>query len=78
MRLLAEQTPANFITFDLLALDDADLTGRPLLQRRQQLERVLAGARPPVHLTPATTDADTAGAPALGSARIPAWPPRGS
>jgi ATP-dependent DNA ligase len=56
VRLLAEQTPASFVAFDLLALDDADLTERPLLERRQELERVLAGARPPVHITPATRD----------------------
>jgi ATP-dependent DNA ligase len=53
---LAEQTPAHFIAFDLLALDDADLCEQPFEQRRAQLERVLAKARPPVHLTPATTD----------------------
>jgi ATP-dependent DNA ligase len=56
VRLLAEQTPASFVAFDLLALDDADLTERPLLERRQELERVLARARPPVHITPATRD----------------------
>jgi ATP-dependent DNA ligase len=56
VRLLAEQTPASFVAFDLLALEDADLTERPLLERRQELERVLAGARPPVHITPATRD----------------------
>jgi ATP-dependent DNA ligase len=54
--LLAEQTPAHFVAFDLLALDDADLCEQPFDQRRAQLERVLAKARPPVHLTPATTD----------------------
>jgi len=54
--LLAGQTPAHFVAFDLLALDDTDYTGRPFAQRREVLERVLAGARSPVHLTPATTD----------------------
>jgi len=29
VRLLAEQTPASFVAFDLLALDDTDWTGRP-------------------------------------------------
>ena len=27
--LLAEQTPAHFVAFDLLALDDTDLCGAP-------------------------------------------------
>ncbi len=56
VRLLAEQTPAAFVAFDLLALGDEDLTGQPFAQRRAVLERALAGARPPVYLTPATTD----------------------
>jgi ATP-dependent DNA ligase len=58
--LLAEQTPARLVAFDLLALDDVDLTAQPFLRRRAALERALAGARPPVHLTPATTDRDLA------------------
>ena len=60
VNLLAEQTPASFIAFDLLALDDADLTGQPFAVRRAELERALGRARPPVHLTPATTDLATA------------------
>jgi ATP-dependent DNA ligase len=60
VRLLSEQTPASFIAFDLLALDDVDLTKEPLIRRREQLERALAAAAPPVHITPATTDVDTA------------------
>jgi ATP-dependent DNA ligase len=60
VKLLSEQTPASFIAFDLLALGDDDLTQRPLLERREQLERALAKAAPPVHLTPATRDLDTA------------------
>jgi ATP-dependent DNA ligase len=58
--LLAEQTPASFIAFDLLALDDTDLTEEPLIERRETLERVLAGPRPPIYLTPATRDLATA------------------
>jgi ATP-dependent DNA ligase len=60
VRLLAEQTPAAFVAFDLLALGDEDLTGQPFAQRRAALERALADARPPVYLTPATTDRATA------------------
>ncbi|MAT04204.1 MAG: ATP-dependent DNA ligase [Acidimicrobiaceae bacterium] len=52
---LAAETPAQFVAFDLLALGDDDLTGRPMRDRRALLEREL---RPndSVHLTPATTD----------------------
>ncbi|WP_117211483.1 ATP-dependent DNA ligase [Allorhizocola rhizosphaerae] len=60
VKLLAGKTPASFIAFDLLALGDADLTEEPLAQRRQALETALAGAQPPIHLTPVTTDVDTA------------------
>ena len=58
--LLAEQTPASFIAFGLLALDDTDLTEEPLIKRREALERVLANAAPPIHITPATCDIETA------------------
>ena len=54
--LLAGQTPASFVAFDLLALGDDDLTGRPFSERRALLEQALAAARPPVHLTPITRD----------------------
>jgi ATP-dependent DNA ligase len=58
--LLAEQTPASFIAFDLLAVGDEDLTERPFSQRRARLEEVLAAAAPPVHITPLTDDHDRA------------------
>ncbi|MGO4492170.1 ATP-dependent DNA ligase, partial [Arthrobacter sp. 2YAF22_2] len=61
VRLLAEQTPASFVAFDLLALDEEDLTGRPFAERRAALERALAGSSAPVHLTAATGDRETAG-----------------
>jgi ATP-dependent DNA ligase len=60
VNLLATRTPASFVAFDLLVLGDEDLTGRPFAQRRELLERALAGAAPPVHLTPLTRDLDTA------------------
>ena len=56
VKLLAEQTPASFVAFDLLALGDDDLTGRPFGERRALLVEALAGARPPVHVTRATSD----------------------
>jgi ATP-dependent DNA ligase len=58
--LLAGRTPASFIAFDLLALGDDDLTQLPFARRRAKLAQALAGARPPVHLTPATTDRELA------------------
>ena len=39
---------------------DEDLTGRRLAERRAMLEQALAGARPPVYVTPATQDLDVA------------------
>jgi len=60
VRRLAEETPASFVAFDLLALDDRDLREEPLETRRRVLEDALATVSPPVHLTPATTDAAVA------------------
>lgn len=56
VRMLAQKTPASFVVFDLLALDDDSLLDVPLGRRRALLERALSGVRPPVHLAPATTD----------------------
>jgi ATP-dependent DNA ligase len=56
VRLLAEQTPASFVAFDLLALGDVDLTERPFVDRRTALEVALARAQAPIHTTPATED----------------------
>ena len=58
--LLAAATPASFIAFDLLALGDDDLTGEPFEVRRGALERALANAVAPVHVTPITRDEDVA------------------
>jgi ATP-dependent DNA ligase len=58
--MLAERTPASFIAFDLLALGDDDLTGRPFRERRAALVAALADAGRWVHVTPATTDLATA------------------
>ncbi len=60
VRLLAEQTPAAFVAFDLLALGDEDLMAVPFSRRRQLLEAALADARPPIYLTPTTMDAGLA------------------
>jgi len=60
VRMLAEQIPASFIAFDLLALGDDDYTGRPFSERRAALVDALAGSGPSIHVTPATTDLATA------------------
>jgi ATP-dependent DNA ligase len=54
--MLAQQMPASVVIWDLLAEGDQDLRGVPLEERRRRLELALAGARPPIHLTPATRD----------------------
>lgn len=56
VKLLAAQSPASFVAWDLLALGDEDLREAPLAARRERLEQALAGAAPPVHLSPATRD----------------------
>ena len=56
VRLLASQTPASFVAWDVLALGDEDLREVPLSIRRERIEGVLAGASRPVHLSPATRD----------------------
>jgi ATP-dependent DNA ligase len=56
VRMLAEQTPASFIAFDLLALGDQDYTRQSFAERRATLVEALAGSGPSIHVTPATTD----------------------
>jgi ATP-dependent DNA ligase len=53
---LAEETPASYVAWDLLALDDKDLRSVPQSERRSLLEKSLENAQPPIHVTPATTD----------------------
>jgi ATP-dependent DNA ligase len=64
VRMLAENTPASFIAFDLLALGNEDYTRRPFSERRAALVEALAGSKadsgPSIHVTPATTDVETA------------------
>jgi ATP-dependent DNA ligase len=60
VRMLAKQTPASFIAFDLLALGDDDYTRRPFTERRAALVDALAGSGPSIHVTPLTTDLATA------------------
>ena len=56
VQLLARQTPAAFVAFDLLALGDEDCTGLPFEQRRSLLDQALGAAAPPVYVTPASRD----------------------
>ena len=56
INLLAHQTPASFVAFDLLSLGGDDLRDRPFQQRRTALEGALSEVTPPLHLTPATRD----------------------
>ena len=60
VHMLAELTPAAFIAFDLLALDDDDYTDRPFNERRAALVDALPGVGSSIHVTPATTDLATA------------------
>jgi ATP-dependent DNA ligase len=57
---LAREAPASFVAFDLLALGGEDLRARPQMERRRALESLLAKAKPPLYLTPATTDREIA------------------
>jgi ATP-dependent DNA ligase len=60
INLLAEQTPASFVAFDLLALGDESLLETPFAERRVRLETALRDSRPPVYLTSVTRDPATA------------------
>lgn len=54
--MLARETPASYVAFDLLAVDGETLLDTPFEQRRQRLETALSHARAPVHLTRWTRD----------------------
>ena len=60
VELLARATPAIFVAFDLLAVAGEDLRDEPFARRRARLAELLADARPPVFLTPATRDRELA------------------
>jgi ATP-dependent DNA ligase len=59
IKMLSETVPASFVAFDLLAVDDRDLTSEPFSERRRLLEGALTQG-PQVHLTPITDDPDVA------------------
>ena len=58
--MLAEKTPAGFVAFDLLALDDTSYVDRPFAERRAALEEALEGVDGPCFLTATTTDPERA------------------
>ncbi|MDT0115924.1 ATP-dependent DNA ligase [Microbacterium sp. PRF11] len=60
VNMLAEETPAMFIAFDLLARRDRDLQSEPFSERRAQLEDLLGDVPHPVHVTRTTDDPDLA------------------
>jgi ATP-dependent DNA ligase len=53
---LAKTSPAAFVAFDAIAVAGQDLRGVAQSERRARLERLLANAQPPIHLTPMTRD----------------------
>jgi ATP-dependent DNA ligase len=53
VRMLAEQTPARYVAFDLLALDDEPWLERAFSERRARLEQLLDGQ---IDATPLTDD----------------------
>src|ERR671919_1748983 len=57
--LLAEQTPASFVAFDLLAIGDESLVEVPFAQRQARLREVVTGTDS-VHVTAITQDPATA------------------
>jgi len=56
VNLLAKQTPASLVFFDLLCEGDRNLCNEPFQTRRHRLESLISPAKPPIHLTPATAD----------------------
>jgi ATP-dependent DNA ligase len=60
VKRLAEDTPASVVFFDLLSEGNRDLCSEPFEKRRRELVSMLSAATPPIHLTPATHDAQVA------------------
>jgi ATP-dependent DNA ligase len=61
VRKLAEETPASYFAFDLLALKSKDLTTLPIEKRREQLDAFFESIDSDLlNLSPATTDRKSA------------------
>jgi ATP-dependent DNA ligase len=54
IELLSRQTPASIVFFDLLAEGNHEWRKKPFSARREKLESILSGVKPPIHITPAT------------------------
>src|SRR5215217_5084803 len=53
VKLLAQETPASFVVWDLLAIGDEDLRDQPLEERHKRLEKAIGQG---VYLSPSTRD----------------------
>ena len=53
---LANETPAEFVAFDVLAVNNTDLTDEPFRDRRTILETIGRSFDAPIHLVPSTLD----------------------
>ena len=60
VKKLAQETPASFVAFDVLAIGGADIMTWPQSQRRAELERLFEHMQPPLYLTPVTRDVTVA------------------
>ena len=60
VKLLSQEIPASIVLFDVLCEGDRDLRSMAFQERRVNLESLLSGAMPPIHLTPATNDLSVA------------------
>jgi ATP-dependent DNA ligase len=60
MSALVAAHPASYVAFDLLAAGSTDLRDQRLSRRRAALEELAGRWRPPMQLSPATTDPDEA------------------
>jgi len=56
VKLLSEESLASLARWDLLCEGDEDLRAQPFADRRARLERALAHARAPLHVTPITRE----------------------
>jgi ATP-dependent DNA ligase len=58
VKLLAVESPASMVFFDLLSEGNQDYRSEAFGTRRKRLKQLLSSAVPPIHLTPATDHRD--------------------
>ena len=56
VKMLSKEFPTSMVFWDLLCVGDRDLRAVPFRERRAELEKILVDAKPPIHLTPITSD----------------------